>query len=70
MKETTKIYKIYDLVNKEYITTGNYTKKTNWKVFPSDAIKQNKLDKDRYVVHEFKYQLVQTQILNLDKTEL
>jgi len=70
MKNITKIYKIYDLVDKQYITLGGYSKKNNWKVFPSVAIKENELDVNRYVVHEFEYQLTQTKILDINKKEV
>ena len=56
-----RLFRIWDSETKEYITTGNYTKKTVWKVFPSEAIKESKLKGDRYEVHSF--------ILNPEKAE-
>ena len=48
-----KLYRIWDKESKDYITTGNFTKKTVWKVFPSEAIKENKLDEQKFEVHSF-----------------
>lgn len=38
----SKIYRIRQISTRNFITLGNYRKKSSWLVYPSEAIRQNK----------------------------
>lgn len=64
----THIYRIWDKINKEYVTLGNFTKKHTWLVFPKEAIKENKLSNEKFEVHQFDN--VPSKKFDLNKNEI